>query len=246
MLAAVFASLRKLFGSDRPDEVRPSIQLRERDCHAHVIPGVDDGSRDLDESLAMLRLLRDEGVRTVVSTSHIFAGRFPNEPEVLRRSFDALAHAADRANVGVTLEFGAEHYLDETLRQRVEKKRVVAFGRERYVLFEAATGQAAPVGLFDVVHALRDRGYVPLLAHVERYGWLRGDAGREIIEDLRCAGARFQVNRTVGDLNVIDGSSRGRFLAMLLAHGWIDEVGSDLHRATPEGRPYVLDRPLSS
>jgi tyrosine-protein phosphatase YwqE len=87
------------------------------------------------------------------------------------------------------------------------------------------------------VHALADGGYTPLLAHVERYHWLRGDDCEELCEDLRAAGAKFQVNRTIGKVNVPGVGGRGRFIAKLLAQGWVDEVGSDLHRATADGRP---------
>jgi tyrosine-protein phosphatase YwqE len=214
------------------------IVLRPRDCHCHVIPGVDDGSRDLEESRAMLRLLIDAGARRVIATSHIFPGRFPNEPEQLRPRFDALCAAV--ADLPVELELGAEHYLDETLHARVLAKRLLAFGPERYVLFECLPGGPVPVDLMAVVYALADGGYTPLLAHVERYAWLRGPDREEIAADLRAAGVRFQVNRTVGAMNRPGHGPRVATLAWVQERGWIDEVGSDLHRATPEGRPYAM------
>ena len=58
-------------------------------------------------------------------------------------------------------------------------------------------------------------------------------------EDLRAVGTKFQVNRTVGKSNMPMVGPRGAFLSMLLARGWVDEVGSDLHRPTPEGRPFA-------
>jgi tyrosine-protein phosphatase YwqE len=105
------------------------------------------------------------------------------------------------------------------------------------VLFETPTGQHTPRPLMPVVHELAQRGYTPLLAHVERYHWLRGDESEELCEDLRSAGARFQVNRTIGKVNVPGEGPRGRFIAWLREQDFIDEVGSDLHRATPDGRP---------
>ena len=228
-------------GSKRPQppEARAPTQiaLRPRDCHSHVLPAVDDGSRTLAESLAMLGLLREAGARRVVATPHIFPGRFPNEPEPLRKVHDALCRAAEAASVDVTVELGAEHYLDDTLAARVADGAFLAFGPERYLLFETHTGPTIPVGLFDAIHAMTSRGLTPLLAHVERYRWARGDEGAEVLEDLRAAGVRFQVNRTVGAVNVPGKGPRGRLLARLLRHGWVDEVGSDLHRPTPDGRP---------
>lgn len=215
------------------------IPLRARDCHCHALPGVDDGSRDLEMSLAMLRLLASAGARTVVCTSHMYPGKYDNTPDGLRRVFDTLSEHVVAAKLGVEVELGAEHFLDDGLVDRIARGELLAFGPERYVLFEAHTGEHAPPRLFDVVRALTERGYTPLLAHVERYHWLRGDDGDELCEDLRAAGTRFQVNRTVGKANLPGVGGRGSFLAMLLQRGWVDEVGSDLHRPTAEGRPFA-------
>lgn len=231
--------LRKLT-SGRSAPARDAIVLRERDCHCHVIPGVDDGSRSIEESLQMLELLADAGAKTVVATPHIFPGRFPNEPEPLRRAFEALVRARDEAGLEVQLELGAEHYLDDSMLARVEAGNIVAFGSERYVLFETTTGVHAPPSLMEVAFALVARGYTPLMAHVERYHYLRDDEGKELCEDLRAAGVRFQVNRTVGKANLPGRGPRGEFIAWLVERDWIDEVGSDLHRPTPDGRPYAM------
>jgi protein-tyrosine phosphatase len=230
---------RKLTGS-RTASPHDGIVLRERDCHCHVVPGVDDGSRNLDESLEMLRLLARAGAKRVIATPHIFPGRFPNEPEDLRPVFEQLVRARDEAGLDVELELGAEHYLDDLLLARVEAEKILSFGPERYVLFETTTGAHAPPNLMDVVFALLGRGYTPLMAHVERYHYLRDEEGQELCEDLRAAGVRFQVNRTVGKANLPGRGPRGEFIAWLLERGWIDEVGSDLHRPTPDGRPYAM------
>jgi tyrosine-protein phosphatase YwqE len=214
------------------------VVLGERDVHCHIVPGVDDGSRTTEESLQILRLLAAEGVKTVIATPHIYPGRFDNEPEDLRPRFEALDAARHDAGIDVQIELGAEHWLDDSLLPRIAAGRVLPFGPERYVLFETTTGPHLPPRLYDVVHALADAGYTPLCAHVERYAYLREGEGDEILEDLRAAGARFQVNRTVGKANVPGEGTRGRFVAKLLTRGWVDEVGSDLHRPTPDGRPY--------
>lgn len=218
-----------------------SVPLRARDCHSHVIPAVDDGSRTMDESLAMLRLLAEAGAQRVIATPHIYPGRFDNEPDFLRRRFDELVQAAEAAGVGVELELGAEHFCDEHLVPRIERGDILSFGKERYVLFETTTTEHVPPHLSATVYALVERGYTPLVAHVERYHYLRSEEGEELLEDLRCMGARFQVNRTVGQVNVPGRGPRGKFIAKLLTRGWVDEVGSDLHRPTQDGRPYAAE-----
>jgi protein-tyrosine phosphatase len=230
---AMFGFLKRLTAGAAPTAVR----LRDRDVHCHAIWGVDDGSRHRAESLSILKLLQGEGVRTVVCTSHMFPDRYDNRRDGLQRGFAELEAARIEAGLSVRIELGAEHYLDDGLLGRVQAGEVIAFGPERYVLFETPTGEHTPRDLMAVVHALADGGYTPLLAHVERYHWLRGDDCEELCEDLRAAGAKFQVNRTIGKVNVPGVGGRGRFIAKLLAQGWVDEVGSDLHRATADGRP---------
>ena len=229
--------LRRLTGAAKAEAKIRGVRLRSRDCHCHCVPEVDDGARSMQESMQMLRLLHAAGARTIVATPHIYPGKFDNEPEPLRHAFEGVQHARDYEGIEVELVLGAEHFLDDSLLARVHAGNVIAFGPERYVLFETATSEFVPGPLMDVVYALAERGYTPLMAHVERYRYLRQDD--ELCEDLRAAGVKFQVNRTVGKVNVPGRGTRGEFIAKLIDRDWIDEVGSDLHRATAEGRPYV-------
>lgn len=238
MFSGLSKRIRERFSSPAPSEPQ-GIALRPRDCHTHVLPGVDDGSRNMEESLAMLALLQTAGATKVVATPHIYPNKFPNEPEPLTEVFRELQMARDRAQIPVELELGAEHYLDASLPGRIQDRAVLSFGEENYLLFETSTSETVPVDLYPAIHAMRAQGYTPLLAHIERYRWLRGESGEDMMADLRAAGVRFQVNRTVGKVNVPGRGSRGMFLSRIIELDWIDEVGSDLHRPTPEGRPYA-------
>ncbi len=189
----------------------------------------------MEESLQMLRMLQQQGAKRIIATPHIYPGRFDNEPDPLRRSFDGLvAEVEKHRDITVELELGAEHWLGPGLLPRIKADNLLSFGPERYVLFETTTGSEPPSALMDVCFALCDRGFTPLMAHIERYRYLRGESGMELLEDLRSAGARFQVNRTPASKRP---SPRADFVKQLQERDWIDEVGSDMHRPTASGRP---------
>ncbi|MGH1346596.1 MAG: tyrosine-protein phosphatase [Nannocystales bacterium] len=224
-----------LFRKKRRRTCDGAVALRPRDCHTHVVPEVDDGSRSMEESLQMLRMLQKQGAKRIIATPHIYPGRFDNEPDPLRRSFDRLLAEVDKhPEITVELELGAEHWLGPGLLPRIEAGKLLPFGPERYVLFETTTGSETPEALMDVCFALSDRGFTPLLAHVERYRYLRGESGLDLLEDLRSAGARFQVNRTPAAKRA---TPRADFVKQLQEREWVDEVGSDMHRPTASGRP---------
>ncbi len=204
------------------------------DLHSHVIPGVDDGARDLTESQSALRAMRDQGVETLVATPHV-DGSVTVEPEALLRRMEGIdaawagleAHAAD---TGMVLHRGVELKLDVPEVDLSDPR--LRLGGSRAVLVEFPF-MSVPPRSAPVLSAIQQSGYVPVLAHPERYVGL--DAGLSTAHAWLEAGAVFQVN--VASLLGRYGPEARRFSLALLARGWVACLASDYHS---RGDPRII------
>jgi protein-tyrosine phosphatase len=206
------------------------------DLHSHLIPGVDDGAPDLRAALAALRAMRAEGVVRAVTTPH-FDAELTERPERMATrlaridaGWQALSTAAAREVPQVTLERGMEVMLDIPHLRADDPRLRLAGGPA--LLVELPRLQLPP-GTTAALSRLRQAGWLPILAHPERY--VRPDA-LEMVEEWRRAGACTLVNA-----GSIIGSGRpdsARVARELFRQGLVDMVGSDFH-ARPE-RPLAL------
>lgn len=195
------------------------------DVHAHWLPGIDDGARNLEESLSLIRQLQSLGYERLVATPHIMSDFYPNSPADISQVFEQVQAAAKAAEISVQLSFAAEYYLDDWLwQQLVQQESLLSFG-QNYVLFETAFSNA-PAFLESAIRQMRLLGYQPVLAHPERYQYFWEDEKR--LFRLKEEGLLLQVN-----LNALCGyySPAAEKLALkLLQRGDIDFVGTDCHR----------------
>ncbi len=138
------------------------------DLHCHCVPGVDDGARNVDESLDILAALRDLGFERVVTTPHTRPGMFDNTPASLRLAFDDLLRARSSAGSLPTLDLSSEHVCDAiVVRARMEGNGLPYPGG-RSVLLEFYTSDF-PLTIDHRLADLRRKGYLPVIAHPERY-----------------------------------------------------------------------------
>lgn len=208
------------------------------DVHNHLIPGVDDGARSVEESMKALGAMHEQGVRRLAATPHLdghltlgdreLAGRM----EELDAGWERLKSAAAERFPEVEIHRGTEVMLDLP-QVRLDDPRT-RFAGGRYVLVEFPR-LFIPTGSADVLYNLRMDGYVPIVAHPERYANL--DSGDlSFLKQWRSVGARFAVN--AGSLFGGFGRGASTMVRELLREGWVDLIGSDYH-ARP-GRPLLL------
>ena len=138
------------------------------DIHTHILPGIDDGPKSLEESLAAIAALVSEGVRGIVATPH-FNDQFPHVPafEVQQRVAQ-LQREVDRQGIAVQLWAGHEVLFDTTVEAALATGQAGSINQGPYVLVELPTYEF-PMTLPMVLGQLRTRGYIPVIAHVERY-----------------------------------------------------------------------------
>lgn len=191
------------------------------DYHSHLLPGVDDGIRSLDEALATLALMEQQGVAEVWLTPHVMED-IPNGTSDLRARFAALREAYSGT---ITLHLAAEYMLDHAFTERLEGDDLLPFttaSGSRYLLVETSYF-SPPMNLEGLLQEIMRAGYYPLLAHPERYDYMPASRYRR----LRELGVLFQLN-----LPALTGhyGSHVRAKAQRLLHaGAYALFGSDTH-----------------
>lgn len=194
--------------------------------HCHLLPGVDDGVKQLDETIATLRLMKSVGIEHVQLTPHVMED-VPNQPADLRRHFDELqAKLAADATVPA-LSLGTENMLDNLLAERLADGNLQPMvvrtpGRADTLLVETSFANP-PMGLYDLLADIRRAGYFPLLAHPERYLYMTRDDYRR----LRADGVMMQLN--LPSLVGFYGPAVQSRAEALLKDGIYDLAGSDSH-----------------
>lgn len=205
------------------------------DIHSHLIPGVDDGAQDTEESAAGLQAFRDAGVRAIITTPHVELGLdrlggMPARLAEIDRGWAALEALAPA--VGVEVHRGAELRLDVPTPDLTDPRMRLAGGR--FVLVEFPYFVVPPRSP-RVVAWLREQGWVPIIAHPERYSGVEEDIG--VVREWRDAGGYLQING--GSLLGRYGETARRNALRLLARGWAEYVSSDYHaRGVPRVQDY--------
>lgn len=209
------------------------------DIHNHLVPGVDDGARDLDEALAALAAMREQGVRRVVTTPHLDADlvrrgeAFERRLATMDAAWDALRAAAAERFPDIELARGHEIMLDVPEVRLDDRRLRLAGGPAVLVEFPRLF---LPMGSTDLLYRIRTEGRIPIVAHPERY--VDFDTGNvAILGEWRRVGAYMAVN--AGSVLGGFGGAAARTVREMLRHGWVDLIGSDYHGRAGR-RPLVL------
>lgn len=192
------------------------------DIHCHILPGVDDGAADIETAVQLLRMEYRDGVRTIILTPHYRRRMFEPEMEDILSGYDALKSEAD--NLGIRLYLGCEYHVNMDMVTVLEEGRRPTMAGSRYVLCEFSGGEE-PAYIKERTYHLVSHGYLPVLAHIERYAALRKDF--LLVEKLSQLGCLMQVN--AGSILGDDGFLVKRFCKKLMAYDLLDLVGSDAH-----------------
>lgn len=196
----------------------------ETDMHSHIIPGIDDGAKGLDDALALAKRFEGLGFRKLVATPHIMADYFRNTPATIQAGLDLLNEGLLKNGVNLEVQAAAEYYLDETFENKLARKDVLTFGKENYLLFELSYINL-PHNLFEVIEKIHDAGYQPVLAHPERYPYFYGSI--EHYQQIRAKGCLLQLNTI--SLTGYYGKGAKRTAEELVDEHSIDFLGSDMH-----------------
>jgi protein-tyrosine phosphatase len=188
------------------------------DLHCHLLPAVDDGSRSVEQSVAVLQEMARHGVAGVCLTPHLPVSQLNKGiPAAYDRAFAALK---ERAPDVPFLARGLEVMVDGLLSEQVASTRRGTLGGSRYILVEFPHMVPRAVALSSL-NSIVAIGLVPLVAHPERYGCCDPDT----VRSWRALGARMQVDATT----LLSSRSRGKRARELVSHGLIDIMAADNH-----------------
>ena len=194
------------------------------DMHSHLIPGIDDGAETMEDSLALIDRFIELGFRKIITTPHIMSDYFKNTPEIIHAGLLNLKNAITKKEIDFEVEAAAEYYLDENLTGLIENKKILSFGKEKYLLFELSYINA-PSNLKEAVFKMITSGYTPVIAHPERYPYYYNDF--EKYEELKDSGCILQLNTI--SLAGYYGKGAKKTAEKLLDANLIEMLGSDMH-----------------
>lgn len=203
------------------------------DMHSHILPGMDDGSRSMGQTLRMLETAVSEGITTMMATPHNMPGKGCPPGSVVRRKVDELRRTVEQEGIPLEIVAGTEYYYREEVLDILDSEDAVTLGNSDCVLVEFE-----PLAERNYIrNALRNilgLGYRPVIAHVERYAKLMEDTA--VLGDMRKNGILVQVNAmsVTGD----NGRQAKKDVRNLLKKGLVDFVATDAHS---DGRraPYM-------
>ena len=201
----------------------PSFQPLALDLHSHLLPGIDDGARDVAHSLALIRRLLAMGFTRLYTTPHVMADLYPNTPEIIREKLAEVRTELARAGLEVRIDAAAEYLMDEAFGARIDSDELLTLPGNR-VLVEMSF-ISAPPHLEEYFFRLQTAGYQVLLAHPERYLFLREDFDR--YRKMKDRGVEFQLNLL--SLTGYYGKPTQENARALLKAGMIDYLATDLH-----------------
>lgn len=209
------------------------------DMHSHLVPGVDDGATDVENSLELINGLRDLGFQKFVTTPHILWDIFKNNSKTITPRYNELKAALAENKLDVPIKFAAEYFLDYHVDELIEDEERLLTIKDNWVLVEFSF-VSAPLDLKEKLFNVQLAGYQPIIAHPERYLYF---AKTKSYDELREAGYFFQVNLL--SLAGYYGKGPQELGNMLVKNKYVDFLGTDLHHvrhlAALQSSPHLND-----
>lgn len=196
------------------------------DIHCHILPGVDDGAKDMDETRRMLLMAYDEGIRVIVATPHFHIGNKSDGNESLKAVYEEVRLIAENALGDFKLILGNELFYSPDIIDALRKGEALTIDDTRYILVEfapVAPYQEIRDGLNHCIYS----GFIPILAHTERYLCLNKNI--DLVGHLIKLGTYIQINLS----SLLRGhyNTNAKLCRKLMKRDWVHFLGTDAHGA---------------
>lgn len=212
-----------IFFNKKKTRLRELIPSNFVDIHSHLIPGIDDGAKTIDDSIKLIVALEKIGFKKFITTPHIIENLWNNTPEIIFSGEKIVQAKLIENSIPVSIKASAEYMMDSYFSDLIATKNIIPL-KDFYVLVEMSYLNP-PLQLFDIIFDIQNAGYKPVLAHPERYIFYHNNLA--IYSKLKNSGCLFQLNLL--SITGYYGEGVTKIAQKLLSLGLIDFVGSDVH-----------------
>lgn len=200
------------------------LSFLKTDFHSHLLPGVDDGAKTFDDSLQLIKGVMALGIEQIITSPHLHFYSYPqNTSDSLQKAFDIFYESITKELPQLNISLGAEHMLDDNFLKILGEKRVLPVFNN-HLLVELGY-KAPPPNLHEIIFEIQIKGFVPIIAHPERYLYFADSL--EYFQQLKDWGAQFQMN--LSSLTGYYGQDMNDLALQLIGADLIDYFSSDLH-----------------
>ncbi len=194
------------------------------DMHSHLIPGIDDGAADMEMALQMIRGMHELGYQKLITTPHVMWEMYKNTNAIIRAGCKAVQTRLDQEKIPVEFHAAAEYFLDEHFDELLQSEEPLLTLKDNLVLVEFSFIRQ-PVELKEMLFKLQIKGYLPVVAHPERY--LYFSKNKNWYDEIKEQGCLFQLNLL--SLCGFYGKKQLELSEYLIKKKYVDLVGTDLH-----------------
>lgn len=193
------------------------------DIHSHILPGIDDGAKNMTKSIELVSALQKLGVSQMVTTPHINHYVWNNSPEIIQSKLKETQKTLEENKIKMPAQAAAEYFIDSWFENHFKEEKLLTL-KDNYVLVEMSYLNA-PLNIYKTIFEIQVAGYIPVLAHPERYVFYHNRFSE--YEKLKNAGCVFQLNL----LSTVEyyGSQIAKTADDLLAKGMYNFCGTDVH-----------------
>ncbi|KRO65525.1 MAG: hypothetical protein ABR80_01210 [Cryomorphaceae bacterium BACL11 MAG-121015-bin20] len=179
----------KWFSKKKEEELEPlDFSVLKTDIHSHFIPGIDDGSPDMETTINLIKEMQKLGFSKVITTPHVMSDFYKNSSETILQGLEAVRSQLKAQNINIEIDAAAEYYIDYDFEQKIGNEKFLTFG-PNYILVELSFVEA-PKNFFDIIFKLQLENYKVVLAHPERYHYFQ----MKDYEELVNRGVLLQIN----------------------------------------------------
>jgi protein-tyrosine phosphatase len=208
------------------DAKNPDYGVVHADIHSHLLPGIDDGSQNMETSLQLIRGMKDLGFQKLITTPHIMWDMYQNTRQIILEKLQQVRSKLQEQQIEIELLAAAEYFIDDHLAELLDQKEPLLTFGSNFVLVEFSMASET-FDLKEILFEMQIQGYQPVIAHPERYSYL--EKNKSFYTKLKDAGCFFQLN--ILSLSGYYGPTVMELAHYLVKNQFYDLVGSDLHHS---------------